>query len=78
MGTGRRYVLHDERRIKMLKTMTASDWTERAMFLDTEEQMAFMRGVPTDVILTELTRRVITQQKAIDAMTKELDKMKNP
>ena len=78
MGTGRRHVLHDERRIKMLKTMTASDWTERAMFLDTEEQMAFMRGVPTDVILTELTRRVITQQKAIDAMTKELDKMKNP
>ena len=61
-----------------MRAMTENDWTERAKLLDTENQMAFLRGIDTEILMAELTRRVITQQKVIDTMERELKKMKNP
>ena len=62
-----------------MKTMTQTDWTERAQILDTDDQMAFLRGVETEVLMSELQRRIITQQKIIDTMERELTKAKrNP
>lgn len=62
-----------------MKTMTQTDWTERAQLLDTDDQMAFLRGVETEVLMSELQRRIITQQKIIDTMERELTKAKrNP
>ena len=59
--------------------MTENDWTERAKLLDTENQMAFLRGIETEILMAELTRRVITQQKIIDTMEREIEKAKrNP
>ena len=59
-----------------MKTMTQTDWTERAQILDTDDQMAFLRGVETEVLMSELQRRIITQQKIIDTMERELTKAK--
>lgn len=61
-----------------MRAMSETDWTERAKLLDTENQMAFLRSIETEIIMAELTRRVITQQKVIDTMERELKKMKNP
>lgn len=62
-----------------MRAMTENDWTERAKLLDTENQMAFLRGIETEILMAELTRRVITQQKIIDTMERELEKAKrNP
>lgn len=55
------------------------DYTELAGTLETEDQLAFLRGVETEVLMSELTRRVITQQKVIDTMERELARVKrNP
>lgn len=62
-----------------MKMMSETDWTERAKLLDTENQMAFLRGIETEILMAELTRRVITQQKIIDTMEREIEKAKrNP
>lgn len=62
-----------------MRAMTENDWTERAKLLDTENQMAFLRGIDTEILMAELTRRVITQQKIIDTMEREIEKSKrNP
>ena len=62
-----------------MKVMSETDWTERAKLLDTENQMAFLRGIETEILMAELTRRVITQQKIIDTMEREIKKAKrNP
>lgn len=62
-----------------MRAMTENDWTERAKLLDTENQMAFLRGIETEILMAELTRRVITQQKIIDTMEREIEKAKrNP
>ena len=62
-----------------MRAMTQTDWTERAQLLDVESQLAFLRGIETEVLMSELTRRVITQQKIIDTMEREIDRAKrNP
>ena len=62
-----------------MRAMTENDWTERAKLLDTENQVAFLRGIETEILMAELTRRVITQQKIIDTMEREIEKAKrNP
>lgn len=62
-----------------MRSMTQTDWTERAQLLDVESQLAFLRGIETEVLMSELTRRVITQQKVIDTMERELARAKrNP
>lgn len=62
-----------------MKAMTESDWTQRAELLDTDSQLAFLRGIDTEVLMAEVTRRVITQQKLIDTVERELEKAKrNP
>ena len=59
--------------------MTAEDWTTRAELLGTESQLAFLRGIPTEVLMTELTRRVTKQEKLIETMEQEIQKAKrNP
>lgn len=62
-----------------MRTMTNDDWTQRAELLDTDSQLAFLRGIDTEVLMAELTRRVITQQKLLDTVERELQKAKrNP
>ena len=62
-----------------MRSMTQTDWTERAQLLDVDSQLAFLRGLDTEVLMSELTRRVITQQKVIDTMERELARAKrNP
>ena len=62
-----------------MKAMTESDWTQRAELLDTDSQLAFLRGIDTEVLMAEVTRRVITQQKLIDTVEREFEKAKrNP
>lgn len=62
-----------------MRSMTQTDWTERAQLLDVDSQLAFLRGIDTEVLMSELTRRVITQQKVIDTMERELARAKrNP
>lgn len=63
----------------MQMMMTDKDWTERANLLGTESQLAFLRGIPTEVLMTELTRRVTKQEKLIETMEQEIQKAKrNP
>lgn len=55
------------------------DYTELAQMLAVEDQLAFLRGVETEVLMSELQRRIITQQKIIDTMEREILKAKrNP
>ena len=62
-----------------MRSMTQTDGTERAQLLDVDSQLAFLRGIDTEVLMSELTRRVITQQKVIDTMERELARAKrNP
>ena len=80
MGTGWRYVLYDEGRKEMMKQlMTAEDWTTRAELLGTESQLALLRGIPTEVLMTELTRRVNAQEKLLETLEREISRAKrNP
>ena len=55
------------------------DYTELAQMLAVEDQLAFLRGIPTEVLMTELTRRVTKQEKLIETMEQEIQKAKrNP
>lgn len=59
--------------------MTAEDWTTRAELLGTESQLALLRGIPTEVLMTELTRRVNAQERLLETLEREISRAKrNP